>query len=33
MVSEPMVVDPAPCIESLPNIGGQTASPVEHNNG
>ncbi|MCI68867.1 hypothetical protein A2U01_0090128 [Trifolium medium] len=33
-VSESMVrprVRPAPCIESLPNKGGQTACPVECN--
>ncbi|MCI50693.1 hypothetical protein A2U01_0071937, partial [Trifolium medium] len=32
VVSESMV-RPAPCIESLPDKDGQTAGPVEHNNG
>ncbi|PNX94529.1 hypothetical protein L195_g017706 [Trifolium pratense] len=35
MVSKPMIqrmVRPAPCIESLPDIDGQTADPVEHRN-
>ncbi|MCI56614.1 hypothetical protein A2U01_0077865 [Trifolium medium] len=26
-------VRPAPCIESLPDNGGQAAGPVEHSNG
>ncbi|MCI55853.1 hypothetical protein A2U01_0077104, partial [Trifolium medium] len=35
VVSETMVrrrVQPAPCIESLPDKGGHAAGPVEHNN-
>ncbi|MCI95415.1 hypothetical protein A2U01_0116713 [Trifolium medium] len=33
VVSEPIVIDLAPCIESIPDKGGQAAGPVEHSNG